>query len=120
MAEETVLNTDLEKEDIEEEKAEHLKPEQTSDEQKKDIQEGNKDADTTSEQGREELSENDEISPAEEAFAEGAEDKGELGTCAHCGKPLDQDKSNVVEREINNEKVWFCCDECANKGKKAE
>lgn len=103
-----------------EEKEEYLKPEPTSDEKTEDIQEGTKDADTTSEEGREDLVENDEISPTEEAFAEGAEEKGELGVCAACGKPLSQDRTEIVEREINNEKVWFCCNECANKGTKAE
>ncbi len=116
----TVLDTDLEKEGIAEEKAEHLKPETTSDEKTEAIQEGTKDADITTEEGREDLTENDEISPTEEAFAEGAEEKGELGTCAQCGKPLSQNREEVVEREINGEKVWFCCDDCANKGKKAE
>jgi DNA excision repair protein ERCC-2 len=113
-------NTTLNSFSMAEEKEEYLKPEPTSDEKTEDIQEGTKDADITSEEGREDLVENDEISPTEEAFAEGAEEKGELGVCASCGKPLSQDRTEIVEREINTEKVWFCCNECANKGKKTE
>ncbi|MBN1644941.1 ATP-dependent DNA helicase [Candidatus Woesearchaeota archaeon] len=113
-------NTTLTSFSMADEKEDYLKPEPTSDETQGEIQEGAKDADTTTEEGREDLLENDEISPEEEAFAEGAEEKGELGVCAYCGKPLSQDQTEIVEREINGEKVWFCCDECASKGKKAE
>ncbi|MBD3361408.1 hypothetical protein GF358_01300 [Candidatus Woesearchaeota archaeon] len=116
----TVLDTDLEKEGIEEEKAKFLQKEPTSGEKNKEMRKGERDADITSEEGREELIKNDEISPQEEAFAEGAEDKGELGTCAYCGKPLSQDPEKVVEKEIDGEKVWFCSEEHAKKGKKTE
>lgn len=103
-----------------EEKEDYLQEDPTSDEKTEEIQEGKRDADTTTEEGREDLVENDEISPEEEAFSEGAEDQGELGVCAHCREPLSQEQEKVVEREIDGEKVWFCCDECAKKGKKAE
>ena len=76
--------------------------------------------DDYTEEGREELVEKGEIKPWEEGFSEGAEQKGELGTCAHCGKPLSQKESEVVEREIDGEKVWFCSDKCAAKGPKKE
>jgi len=115
MEEKTILDTNLKKEGIAEETEE-----KTADEKEEAIHEGEMDSDTSTEAGREELMENDEISPEEEAFSEGAEDNGELGVCAHCGKPLSQNKEEVVEKEIDGEKVWFCCDECAAKGKKAE
>lgn len=120
MAEESVLDTDLEKEDIAEETEDYLEEEKTADEKTEEMEEGKMDEDTTTEEGREQLLEDDEISPAEEAFAEGAEDKGELGVCAQCGKPLSQEQDEVIEREISGEKVWFCSDECARKGKKAD
>jgi len=116
----TVLDTDLEKEEIEEEKAEFLQKKETKDEKKKEIRKGEKQADISDETGRESLLENDEISPQEEAFSEGAEDKGELGVCAYCGKPLSQQKDKIIEREIDGEKVWFCSEEHASKGKKVK
>ena len=116
----SVLDTDLEKEGIEEEKAEFLQKDKSKDEEKEGIARNEKDAGLEDETGREALLEDDEISPQEEAFAEGAEDRGELGVCAYCGKPLSQEKDEIIEREIDGEKVWFCCEEHASKGKKAE
>ncbi|MFC1769369.1 hypothetical protein ACFLZX_06430 [Nanoarchaeota archaeon] len=69
--------------------------------------------DVYSEEEREKLVESDSISPTEEAFMEGAEDKGELGVCAKCGKPLSQKKEEVVEKEIDGEIMWFCSSDCA-------
>lgn len=77
---------------------------------------GEKDADVYSEEGREELTENDEMSAEEEGFVEGAEgqdEKGVHGNCPTCGKTLGDREDGIVEREINGEKVFFCCDECA-------
>jgi len=81
-------------------------------------QEGEKESDVYTAKGREELVEDGEISASEEGFMEGAEGKGELANCAHCGKVLSQDKSEIVEREIDDEIFLFCCDECAEKGPK--
>ena len=76
---------------------------------------GKKEEDVYSEEGREKLVEDDQISPSEEAFSEGAEQKGELSTCAQCGNVLDED--NTIEREVNGEIKWFCCEDCAKKYK---
>ena len=86
-----------------------------SDDTKKEMEEGKLEEDITSEEGREKLVEDDEISPREEAFSEGAEQKGELATCAQCGKVLSQSKQGTVEREVDGELFWFCCEDCANK-----
>ena len=108
------------KEGISEEKEDCTKEEKNIDDKDEAIHEGEMDSDTSTEAGREELMENDEISPDEEAFSEGAEETGEKGNCAYCGKPLSQDKKNVIEKEIDGETVWFCCNACARKGKKPE
>ena len=82
---------------------------------------GGKEEEPYDEEGREKLVEDDEISPREEAFMEGAEEKGELGACANCGNPLDQDdRSKVVEKKIKGEIKWFCCDACVEEFEKKE
>ena len=91
---------------------------ETKDKQREDMDLGEKDEEVYTEVGREKLEEDDEISPSEEGFMEGAEDKGELGTCANCGKPIPQDSDKVVETKIDGEIVWYCCEECAEKRRK--
>ena len=94
---------------------------ETSEEKSLDIEIGEKEEDVSTEEGREKMMEGGEIAPWEEGFLEGAEEvKGELGECAHCGKVLNQNQEEVVEREINGELVWFCSDTCASKGPKEE
>lgn len=118
---ESIFEGDLEKEDIEPEKDEFLESEEheeTSDEFDEELHTGEKATDVYTEEGREDLVEGDEIEPWEEGFSEGAEQKGELGACAHCSKPLKQEEKNVVEREIDGELYWFCSDKCAGKGLK--
>lgn len=66
--------------------------------------------DIYSKEGREELVDDDEISPLEEGFMEGAHDDGQGAKCRKCGKILTDD---FVEREIGNEIYRFCSDECA-------
>lgn len=70
---------------------------------------GGKEVDTYTEEGREELMEDDEVSPAEEGFAEG-EEEAEKAHCAGCGKVLGQDKKTIIEKEFDHEKVLFCSD----------
>lgn len=77
---------------------------------------GGKEVDTSTEEGREELREDDEVADWEEGFAAGASDP-ELAHCAHCGKVLSQDKAKIVERKLQGEKeVQFCSDKCAAAG----
>jgi len=94
-----------------------IEPEpKSSEEIKEDMEKGEKEENVYSEEGREKLEEDSEISPTESAFMEGAEHKGEQGMCAHCRKVLDQEKDTIVEKEIKGRVLWFCSEECANKG----
>lgn len=93
-----------------------IEPEpKSSEEVKEEMAEGEADTDVYSAEGREELSDSDGVSTAEEGFMEGEEDKGELGTCASCGAVLG-DREEVVEREIKRKKVHFCSEKCAEAG----
>ena len=65
--------------------------------------------------GRNELLEDDEITPVEEGFMEGAESYGETGKCANCGKILTGD---FIEREINGRVYRFCSEKCAEEFEK--
>ena len=71
--------------------------------------------DIYTQEGKEKLVEDGEISPAEEGFMQGASGHGQLGHCASCDKPLSDDASKVVERVINGEKFQYCSDECSQK-----
>lgn len=85
------------------------------------IHTGEKDADVYTEEGREELEEDEEgISPWEEAFMKGAAGKGNQGTCANCEKILPQDEDEIIEREYRGETYFFCSDKCAKAGVKKE
>ncbi len=70
------------------------------------------DKDIYSEEGREDLVDSDEISPAEEGFMEGADGDGQGAKCRKCGKILGDD---FIEKKIGDEICRFCCDECADK-----
>ncbi len=63
-----------------------------------------------------EISDQDEIAPWEEGFAEGAEHQGEGAVCAHCGKVLGDRDSEIVEREYDDEILFFCSEKCARAG----
>ena len=117
---ETIFEGDLKKEGVSAEKEEFLESEEhseSSDDVETKMHTGEKAVDVYSEEGREELLEEDEISPREEAFSEGATDRGSQGKCAHCGKVLSQDQNEVIEREIDHKPHFFCSNECAAKGK---
>ena len=64
-----------------------------------------------SKEGREQLVDDDEISPWEAAFMEGAEEDGTGAKCRKCGKILLREKI-VVEKVIDNELYRFCSEEC--------
>ncbi|MEM4264070.1 MAG: hypothetical protein QW666_04240 [Candidatus Woesearchaeota archaeon] len=116
-----IKSDDVKKEGIKPEKEEFLESEEheeTPDEFDKELHAGEKEEDVYTEEGREDLVEDDEIEPWEEGFAEGAADKGEYGDCAHCGKPLRQEEEKVIEKEISHKIYQFCSDKCASKGLK--
>lgn len=62
---------------------------------------------------RDELEEEDEISPTEEAFMEGYEEEDKVAKCAKCGKPLLEVKT-TVEREFKGQHYRFCSEKCAD------
>ena len=97
-------------------KEQGIEPEKTSEEKKEDMEEGEKDEDVYSEEGREKLEEDDEIDDWEAGYMEGAEHKGEQAMCAHCRKVLRQGKDKIVEKEVKGRVLWFCSSECAEKG----
>ena len=71
---------------------------------------GDLEADVYSDEGRDDLEENDELDAWEEGFMEGAEGAGQQGKCANCGKALLDD--STVEKEVDGELRWFCSDTC--------
>lgn len=68
--------------------------------------------DVYSEEGREDLVDSDEISPAEEGFMEGAHDDGQGAKCRRCGKVLSDD---FIERRKSDEIFRFCSEKCSEK-----
>ncbi len=78
-----------------------------------EMETGEKEETVYDEAGREKLVEDGEISPAEAAFMEGAEDDGEQGKCAFCGAALLDAK--VVETRIADKVYWFCSEDHATK-----
>jgi hypothetical protein len=92
------------------------KKDRTKEEQRLAIDEGEQDEEVYTEAGRDDLVEDGEISEWEEGFMEGAEGRGQMTSCARCGKLLGQEKSNVFERKINGKKMLFCSQEHAEKG----
>ncbi|MBI2548448.1 hypothetical protein HYW21_03790 [Candidatus Woesearchaeota archaeon] len=76
------------------------------------------DEDIYTEEGIEELEEDDELSPQEAGFMEGAKGKGNLGDCAACGKPLGDREERVYERKWHGTLYRFCSKKCAEKGPK--
>jgi len=87
-------------------------------EKRKEMEIGEKTEDVYSEEGRENLVEDGEISPAEEGFMEGAEMDGQDAKCSNCGAALFNDK--VVEKEENGEVRKFCCNNCVEEFEKKQ
>ena len=84
--------------------------EEQSPEEKYNEEEG-ADEEVYSSEGRSKLVEDDEISPWEAAFMEGAEMDGQQAKCRKCGNMLDREH-RVVEKAINKELHRFCSDKC--------
>lgn len=74
------------------------------------------DRDIYSEQGREDLVEDDAIEPWEEGFMRGAEGLDQDSKCRQC-KDVFIGPDSVIEVEINGELMRFCSEECLNKYK---
>lgn len=72
------------------------------------------DEDIRNEEDTQELEENDEISDAEEGFAEGYEE--DLARCAVCGKTITTEEP--IELNIKGEHYMFCSTKHAEEFKK--
>ena len=96
-----------------------IEPEETSEEKTLEMEHGEKDEDVYSEEGREKLVEDGEISPEEEGFMEGAAQAGQLGKDALTGEPL-MDVDDVVETKINGKVYRFVNAENARKFREKE
>ena len=72
---------------------------------------GENNEDIYEEDERDELEEEDEISPEEEGFMKGYTEGSKMSECPKCGRVLVKD---FVEKEINNEIYRFCSNACAN------
>jgi hypothetical protein len=89
-------------------------PEKTEEQISDEMEQGTKNEDVYSEEGREKLVEDGEISPEEEGFMEGASEEGQLGKDALTGEPL-MDVEDVVETEIDGRMYRFVNAENARK-----
>lgn len=67
-----------------------------------------------SDEAREQMVEDDQIEPFEEGFMMGADIDGQHAKCRRCGRLLISPK-NVIEREVEGEKIRFCSNYCADK-----
>lgn len=74
-------------------------------------------SDIYSDEGREELVEDDAIEPWEEGFMKGADGMGKDAKCRNCGK-IFMGPDSVVEAEIENKVMRFCSPECVEKYQK--
>ncbi len=69
--------------------------------------------DIYSEEGREELIEDeDEITEVDEGFMKGYEEGAKMAVCSYCHKVLRED---IVEEDFDDETYRFCSEECASK-----
>ena len=64
------------------------------------------------EKERDELEDEDEITPTEDAFMEGYEEEEKVAGCAKCKKPL-LEMEKAVEREYKGKHYRFCSEKCA-------
>ena len=113
----TIFEGRIEKQGIKPSKEEFLESEEHEgphEELELDMHTGERETDVYTEEGREELMEDDAITPQEEGFSEGAEGKGSMAKCSHCGKILGNDKTSIVEREIDGKIELFCSNAHAN------
>ena len=95
-------------------KEQGIEPEETSEEKSQEMEHGEKDEDVYSEEGREKLVEDGEISPEEEGFMEGAAQAGQLGKDALTGEPL-MGVDDVVETKIDGKIYRFVSEDNAQK-----
>ncbi|MFH1276559.1 MAG: hypothetical protein ABIH82_05605, partial [Candidatus Woesearchaeota archaeon] len=95
-------------------RAAHHAEDKNSEELKEDMEFGEIDEDIETNEGRELLVEDDEISPEEAGFVEGASNEGQLAKDALTGEPL-MGIDDVVELEIDGKLYRFVNEENAQK-----
>ncbi len=100
--------TSSEKDDFEDDPEEHAEDE---DEFVTKMRTGKKEEDVYTEEGREELVDDDEIEPWEEGYVEGVKGNETL-LCRQCKKVI---QDYPIERKLGHNICWFCSDECADK-----
>ena len=81
----------------------------SKDDERFEMEKGEKEETVYDDVGRQKIVEDGEISAEEEGFMEGAEDDGEQGKCAWCGKALF--RGDVVETKIEGKVYWFCSED---------
>ena len=84
----------------------------TREEVMKEMEIGDKEGDIYSDEGREELiDEEDEITDIDEGFMKGYDEEEKTAECQSCGALLINE--NIVEEEIGDQMYRFCSSECA-------
>lgn len=81
-------------------------PEKNRQLKKEEILLGEEDEDVYTDEGLEQLEEDDEIEPWEEGFVKGAKDQGQMGKDALTGEPL-VDIEKITELELNGKIYRF-------------
>ncbi|MBI2112404.1 hypothetical protein HYT52_02625 [Candidatus Woesearchaeota archaeon] len=94
----------------------HHEEDKTTDELTEEMESGELDEDLETEEGRELLVDDDEISPEEAGFSEGASEEGQLAKDALTGEPL-MGADNVIELEMNGKLYRFVSQKNAQKFK---
>ncbi|MAG45146.1 MAG: hypothetical protein CMH63_00030 [Nanoarchaeota archaeon] len=89
----------------------------TKEELEVEIEEGDREEDVYTPEGRETAEDDDTITNEEEGFMEGYEEGDIAVKCANCNKILDDD---FIEREIDGIEYRFCSETCAETFKKPE
>ena len=74
--------------------------------------EGEDEDDIYEEKERDEMEEEDQISPTEEAFMEGYDEEDKVAECSKCKKPLLEMKG-TIEKEYKGQHYRFCSEKCA-------
>lgn len=95
-----------EKEEVYPDEEQGIVPEDTPELRKLHLKTGEDEADVYSEEGRDQLEDDDEIAPWEEGFMEGAHDAGQLGKDAFTGEPL-KGVDDVIEMKIGQKIYRF-------------
>lgn len=84
----------------------------TKEQIEEEIEKGNKEENIYTDEGREVMREEDEITSVEEGFMKGYEEGSKAAICQTCGITLEKD---VVEIDYEGDTYRFCCEECADK-----